>query len=251
MTTEIATPSKSRHGIYGLGDGAYLFVPNEEMWALHEASKPTAICERAGLSRQYHRQVIKRLGQQYPWLNHLMYAPRLLPPTEANGFKFTDEMTAFRNEASIESILAAAPRPKEKVAAAWRSDRAETVTDSLLSHWRRKFSNQKWFDSWLLRGESPPEQITVAPPQLVSRFSAAWDIQAIRRRARVGSESYNRWLKLGRIPSLEWLKWLFGAPAPTAVFVVDVTLQRLRREMGQEAIIAHLKLRAFGNNDVR
>jgi hypothetical protein len=237
------TKDKSRHGIYDLGDGTILFVPCEEMWALHEASKPAAICIRAGLSSQYFYQLIKRLGESHPWLVDFLYTPRCLPPTSAKEFKITEEMQAFRREASIESILAATPRAKDKVDAAWRSDRRETVTDSLLSHWRRvELAGHDWYDPWLLRGEDPPSHVHIAPIQLVRHCSVAWNIQVIRECAEISSETYCRWLKLRLITSLNWLKWLFGAPPPAGSFVVGIVLQALRREMGQEAIIDHLGL---------
>jgi hypothetical protein len=233
-----AVLGKSRFGIYDLGDGRHLFVPNEEMWALHEASKPAAVADRSGLGKTTYRQWVDRFG---PWIINWLYTSPSLPPSESNGFEPTPEMLAFRKQATKQAIREAAPRSKESVESAWRQDRGVHVNDSLVSYWRRNdFKSHLWFDHFLFRGQVPPPNITVATVQQVRRCSIAWDVLAIRNRADISSETYVRWLRLRLVPTLDWLKWLFGAPPPAGSFVVGIPLQNLRREMGQEAIIGHL-----------
>jgi hypothetical protein len=119
----------------------------------------------------------------------------------------------------------------------WRRDRRRHVTDSLLSFWRRQFHEHDWFDRWLLRGEDPPDRVRVATEQEFRRCSRAWDVGAICDRLKIRSDStFVLWLSRGQIPSIEWLKWLFGAPAPAGSFVVTAELRRLRSFMGKKSI---------------
>jgi hypothetical protein len=68
-----------------------------------------------------------------------------------------------------------------------------------------------------------------------------WHVGTVCRLAGIHSASFTWWIgRGGLVRELTWLKWLFGAPPPTGHFVVSTNLQRLRREMGQEAIIRHL-----------
>jgi hypothetical protein len=231
--------ARSRSSIYQVGDG-FLFVPAEEMWNLHEASKPAAILARAGLGRSDFRQWLQKHGAELAlWL----YSYRAGPDT-ADGFEPTDSMVAFRKEATIRAILAAAPRSCEQMQEAWRPDRKAHVTEALLSYWRRMYKSHEWFDRWLLRGAEPPPAVTVVTAQQANRCNRAWDFSTICRRIGVRTDStYVLWLSQGQIPSEGWLKWLFGAPPPPGSFVVDPGLQRLRREMGRKAL-----LRAAGLN---
>jgi hypothetical protein len=48
--------------------------------------------------------------------------------------------------------------------------------------------------------------------------------------------SYGKWLLKGLIPNLRLLKWLFGAPSPIDVFVVPLSLEKLRRESCQKNV---------------
>jgi hypothetical protein len=45
------------------------------------------------------------------------------------------------------------------------------------------------------------------------------------------------WLRRGSIPSLDWLKWLFGDPVPAGAFVVEADMQRLRHQKSRKAIL--------------
>jgi hypothetical protein len=233
----VTRASKPRSGIYPVS-GGFLFVPTEDMWNLHEASKASTIGKRAGLGTKIWYQWKTKYGEGRPWLPEWLYAACPLP-ADAGDFQPTPAMFAFRQEATIRAILSAAPRSK---LAAWRRDSRPHVTEALLSHWRRLYKEYEWFDRWLLRGEDPPPDVRAVTVQEAQRCSAAWDFATFCQRVRIQGDTYVGWLSRGLIPSLGWLKWLFGWPAPAGAFVVGAELQRLRREMGRRAILRALKL---------
>lgn len=91
-----------------------------------------------------------------------------------------------------------------------------------------------WFDPWIVQGIEPPSDVTVVTKNQADRCSKAWDFRAfcqgfVRHR-------YTEWLRNKTIPSLEWLKWLFGEAAPDGSFVIEPPLQRLRPEKSQKGI---------------
>ncbi len=233
----ITQASKPRSGIYPFS-GGFLFVPTEDMWNLHEASKPSAILARSGLRRGHWRGWKTKYGQQWPkfldWL--YTYTFRAAPP---GGVEPTPAMLAFSQEARIRAFLSAAPRSDQ---AAWRRDSRAHVTEALLSHWRGLYEEYEWFDGWLLRGENAPASVRVVTDQEAQRCSRAWDFATICRLAKIDSATYVSWFRRGLIPNLGWLKWLFGWPAPAGAFVVGRELQRLRREMGRKAMLCALGL---------
>jgi hypothetical protein len=232
MPTTLA--SKPRTGIYPI-DGGFLFVPTEDMWNVHEASKPSSVSERAGLGRA--DRWIENHSERWPWLVDWLYWSCEIP-AEADGFEPTDAMLAFRKQATIRAILAGAPRCEERMQEAWRQDYRPHITEALLSYWRRLYKKYDWYDRWLLRGEHAPAGVTAVTAQQARRCSRAWDFATFCRRIGVRSDAtYVLWLSRRQVPNLGWLKWLFGAPAPAGAFVVGSELQRLRHEMGRKAIL--------------
>jgi hypothetical protein len=239
--TELTRATKPHSGIYATDTG-YLFVPTEDMWTVHEASKPSAISARADLGRTWWYQVRREYGPDRHWLDEYFYSACALPADA--GFKPTPTMLAFREEATIRSILAAARRPRKRMQIAWRRDYREQVTEALMSYWRRMYKAYGWFDRWLPRGGDLPAEVTVATVQQIRRCSRAWDFATLCRRIGCRADStYVLWLRRGLIPDLGWLKWLFGAPSPKGSIPVGPALQRLRGEMGRKGI-----LRAAGLN---
>jgi hypothetical protein len=230
---------KSRSSIYAVPEGGYLFVPAEEMWNLHEASKPSAVRARARVSSGAWEGWKRKFGANFPPFVEWLYTAHSTPEEYGLGeFQQTPIMLAFRREATIQAILAATPRSTEQMQTAWRKDRRSHVTDSLLSYWRSKYRKFKWFDPWLLRGESAPDDVKVVTSQEARRCSHAWDFVAICRRAGFHfSSTYRLWLKRRKIPNLDWLKWLFGGPKPTGALVVSEELQRLRTAMSRKGIL--------------
>jgi len=235
--------SKPRSGIYP-ANGGLLFVPTEDMRAVHEASRPTAILARADLGRKEWGLWKTQYEADHPWLSEWLYSSCAMPAGQAaGGFQPTDAMLAFRKEAKISAILAAAIRPPERMQEAWRRDYSPSVTDSLLSYWRRLYKQFDWFDRWLLRGGEPPAEVTVVTSLMARRCSRAWDYAAFCRRIGIHSDgTYVLWIRRKQIPDLDWLKWLFGAAPPAGAFVVSGRLQNLRREMGQKAILKKVGL---------
>ncbi len=233
----ITRASMPRCGIYPF-TGGILFVPTEDMWNIHEASKPSAISVRAGLGRVARYQWVRKYGRDHPWLPEWLRNSCAIP-ADSGGFQPTPAMLAFRQQATIRAILSAVPRAQ----AAWRHDRRPHVTEALLSYWRRVYRKFDWFDSWLLRGEDPSAGVVIITTQQARRCSLAWDFASFCQLAKITSDTYVRWLGQRVIPSLDWLKWLFGGPVPAGTFVVGPELQRLRGQMSRKGI-----LRATGLN---
>jgi len=228
----ITRASRPRSAIYSI-NGKYLFVPTLDMWNVHEASKPSAILARAGMGRTSWFHQKRQYEQDHPGFWDWCYGSRMMP---ANDFRPTESMQAFRKEATIIAILAAATRPQNGIA--WRKDYRVDVGEALLSYWRRMYATYSWFDHWLLRGEDAPPEVTVATAQQIQRCARGWDFATFCKRLGTrANATYVLWLKRKLIPNCAWLKWLYGAPEPTEAFVVSSELQRLRREMGKKAIL--------------
>jgi hypothetical protein len=208
------------------------------MWNVHEASKPSAISARAGLSYTWWYQIRKAHGQDYPWLDDYLYSCCALPSdAEAGGFQPTPEMLAFRKQSTTRAFLAASIRSRKRMQSAWRRDYLRQIPESLLNHWRRLYKAFNWFDRWLLRGEDPPAGVTVVSVLQARRCSHAWDYSTFCQRAGIQVDTYALWLSRRLIPDLGWLKWLFGAPPPLGAFVVGLGLQGLRHEMSRKGIL--------------
>lgn len=225
-TTRASYP---RCGFYRF-DGGLLFVPTEEMWRVHEASKPIAISKRARLGRVVWYQWMRKYGKGRPWL--LGWLRTTCPiPDGTDDFRSTPAMLAFRRQATIRAILLAARRRYRRHG--WRTH----VTEALLSFWRRRYKQFEWFDGWLLRGDDSPTTVVVVTAQQARRCARAWDFATFCRRCGIASDTYVLWMSRRIIPNLDWLKWLFGWPAPEGSFVVGAELQRLRREMSRKGMM--------------
>jgi hypothetical protein len=213
--------------IYPLEGGRFLFVPTTAMRRIHEASRPAAVGLRAELGRMTYRHWMRTLGPVHPWLADWLYTTRKLPPPEANGFKPTAAMEAFRKQSSYSSLISAVKKDYPKL----------KLSDSLIGHWRQLYKSHSWFDRWLLRGEEAPPEVTVVTVDQADRCERAWDFNEFCRRLECEADAtYVQWMKRGLITSVGWLRWLFGWPEPTGSYVVTAGLQRLRSEMGREGI---------------
>src|SRR5262245_6388416 len=260
VATRRTLASRRPPEIYPLPGGGFLFVPTKDQWNVHEASKPAAISARAGLGKDYFRNQVRRYGHDYPWITDYLYAACELPKNgSADGLPM-DSMLAFRGEATIQASLRAARRSNEQLRMQWGKGKREHVSDALLSNWRRQFKQYPWFDRWILRGETPPSNVTVVTVQQSRRASHAWDfatfcadlISAQRKGRRSGrgpgircDGNYVLWLRKKQIPDLRLLKWLFGFRPPEGVYIVSEALQRLRHENGWKGILMELKERGI------
>jgi hypothetical protein len=103
---------------------------------------------------------------------------------------------------------------------------------------RNPLREHEWFFPWFLRGKLPPKNVRVIPEEAVVAARAWWDYPRLCRLARpsVTNGMYVKWLRM--LPSVEWLKWLYGAPPPPGSFVVSAALQKLRTELGEMPICA-------------
>lgn len=213
---------------------------------MHEASKPAAISARAGLGKDYFRNQVRTYVQDYSWIADYLYAARELPKDGSADGLPVDSMLAFRGEATIQAILRAARRSNEQLRMQWGKGKREHVSDALLSNWRRQFKQYPWFDRWILRGETPPSDVTVVTVQQARRASRAWDFSTFCSDLGIHCDgNYVLWLRKKQIPDLRLLKWLFGFRPPEGVYIVSEALQRLRHENGWKGILMELKERGI------
>jgi hypothetical protein len=212
------------------------------MWQVHERGTPLAILRRAGLSETLWWTWKKELGASHPWLFEWLYHRRTLSPQDAGAeFTPTPAMHAFRRESRAKAILRAAHRTAHQVAAESQKHRryGQQVSVRLAVTWLKRYRPQAWFRAWLLCGEAPPSNVTVATLGQIRFCRKAWDFTAHCRSARlVPTTSYCRWIGHRTLPDLGWLKWLFGDLEPDGIFVVSLALQALRRERLQDHVRA-------------
>jgi hypothetical protein len=240
-------PSAFSNWIYPAGNGRLLWVPTPDMWRVHDAATPAAILRRANLHPQNWDSWQRRYFAEHPWLPNWLYNAASL--ADRTALVPTDAMAAFRREAMQESIAAAVARSGETAAGRRHPNRSEHVSSHLIQAWRQTLRARPefraWIDGWFLRGEEPPAAVVVASADQVERCSLAWDYVRLCERVWVWSagelqegithfNTYRRWIQRGVIPDIQWLKWLYGWPAPG--FVVTEPLERLRAERSTPAI---------------
>jgi hypothetical protein len=169
--------SMPRFHIVRVGDKV-LFAPSEEQWGLHEASKPTAVRARAGISDDVWDQW--DLGEDFPKLLDCLYTARSKPADFGLGdFELTSDMVAFRDEATIAACLRAAPRPAKEMESPRRHNLNETISDAVVWGWLQEVEEEfPWVRSWLLRGEDPTSNVKVLTAGEVKRCSASWNFAA-------------------------------------------------------------------------
>jgi hypothetical protein len=237
--SDFVEPKEPLSKIYKDDEGHILgFVPCEDMWIVREKSKPDAVLKRANLSTRTWGHW-KYEHQDKPWLFEWLYLhsdalPKKLSP-EANGFKPTKSMHAFREQSSIAAIADAAERSKDQRKASWQAPYSDHVTKQLIWSWRKKYKDYPWFERWLLRGEDA-DGIHIARLHQIRGAARAWNFAFLCRDAGMDPGTYCDWINSGRIPDLPWLLWLYGGPIPDGAFVVRESLQRLRSEYSKSAI---------------
>jgi hypothetical protein len=235
--------------IVPFGDGETLLVPAEDMWHIHEAAKPQAICERAGVKWDQYILWTKAFGDPLPdW-----FYCRREDPVDANGKYLgrpTQEMNKFRAEARPRSIYRAASKSKDRrVPVRRRKDQnTEEIQESNVNYWLNECKDIVGIDGWLLRGEEL-QNVTIATLDQIRRCKCAWGYTTLCRQTKINTGTYVVWLDGKRvtpksektrplITSLGLLHWLFGADPPEGVFVVGEKLQKLRGEKGRKRIAA-------------
>jgi hypothetical protein len=227
-TSSVFTYKRARPSVYTSAAGT-LLVATADMWRVHEASKPAAVAERAGLSLEVWYSWKNHQGVSTAWLTEWLYGEDA--PADAGGFRPTPAMRAFRGKARITSpggILASALRPE-----------GAAVPGGLLRKWLKHYGKLAWFWRWLLRGEDPPAGVQIATEGQAARMRAWCDYARHCKTAGVKvGDTFTEWLRGGKIPDVGWLLWLFGWPEPAGAFVVSAKLQKLRQERTPTAICA-------------
>jgi hypothetical protein len=214
-----------------------LFVPTEDMWLVHEASKPEAILTRAGLSPRAWEYWETYYADHWPAVRLWLYSWKFAKPKGVENFVPRDGMETFRDHSHVAAVADASIRSEEQRRTSWQPDYAGHVTKQLVWSWQKKHRDLEWFDPWLTRGEDAPAGITIATADQVRRCGKAWDFIGLCGRAGLTADgTYTKWIKAKRIPDPDWLKWLYGAPAPESSFVVGPALQRLRIERSLSSI---------------
>jgi len=99
-----------------------------------------------------------------------------------------------------------------------------------------------WFHNWLLRGEMPGDRVTIVSQTQLAKARRAWDFIGHLLEAKLHPDDLSRWIKHGSIPSVQWLKWLYGFPSPSGVFVITPKLRSLRSEMSTYGICRAAKV---------
>jgi hypothetical protein len=228
-----------------------LLVPPPNMWFVHESSKPTAIASRLGIFRGSFDNWGRIYRDRVPWLPKWLYGEE--PPADADMSLITDGMRAFRAKTQITAIAEETPRPAKEAWVGCRPRKRNHVTVEEIRLWRNQcreaYPDQGWIDDWLLRGQEPPQGITVITPDQARRCAKAWDYVGLCQSAEIGSYLNNYYVWLTRPPKtvpdgddrLAWLKWLYSnssyrrAPA----YIVTPELQDYRRRcsmMGTAAL---------------
>lgn len=226
---------RENNSIYESDTGT-LFVPTEDMWSVHEAAKPSTIAVRAGFRDDTLGRWQRAHGTTLvDWLLRRGEQPSGIQPTEA--------MLAFRKESSLLAITQAARRPSRlPLDGRKRGGRSYLghVSVRLVNSWREKYRDVAWFEDWLLRGGPAPAEITIATRGVISKCRTAWDyVEHCRKSDTAAGNCYvTQWLGRRIIPSVDWLKWLYGGPVPDGFLVVDEDLERLKKEKTREAIFA-------------
>jgi hypothetical protein len=222
-----------------------LFVPHEDMRLVHEASTPTEVARRAGLSPRIYQHWRWTHGTSHPWLLRWIYGDDC--PVDGKDFPFSSEMHKFRNAAQVKSIAAASVRKPDFLWVSSQPRREKTVPTDMIHYWlrdyRQKYRGQDWFEGWLLRGEDPPPHITIPKMEEVRRCARAWDYVSLARAARMRRASdYELWFRRATIPVGQdrsaWLLWLYSSKGyrRAPAFVVVPKLQAYRRRGSAKAI---------------
>jgi hypothetical protein len=220
-------------------EGSLFFVLTEEMWRVHDASKIEAIIFSARLKRTVLKQWKKRYGDRWEEVRLWIYKPWTLPGELDRHFpeglgKPTKGLLACRRKARPTSIGQATEPP---------------VPHRTIYTWLENRKNLKWYEGWLVRGEDPPPNVTLATQEQIRQAREVWDYVGHCQNAEISPrDSYCQWIIDGRIPNLDWLHWLFGAPPPKGVYVVPLTLQDLQEQGRPDAICkaTGLRLTTFG-----
>src|SRR5262249_49641119 len=205
------------------------------MWDVHDASKPASVTARARIRPRLWEYWKTQYGQSHLWLFDWLYSYRDKLPDDATKFRvISDEMRAFRKEASISAITRSALRTN----IAGTSRRGRHVSDEMIPYWLKKHQQLSWFKNWLLRGEKPPHNVTIPTKDQIARCRKAWDYIGLCADVNIAEVTYRTWLDLGLIPDIGWLKWLYGAPPPAGSFVVGDALQTLKAALSLRGVCA-------------
>jgi hypothetical protein len=153
-----------------------LFVPNEDQWKVCEASKPSVICKKAGLGKDWFTNQVREYSNDFPQIEDYLYNRCELPKEgSAGGYEPTPAPLEFRKRATIQKILRRAKRSNEQLQSQRGRRKCEYVTDALLSKLRREFQSYSWYDRWQLQGEKPPGNVMVVTARQARLASQAWD----------------------------------------------------------------------------
>jgi len=251
---ELASSERNKKGIcdyviYRKGENV-LFVPCETMLLAHEESTERAVARRAGLKRTVVSHWRVR-NPDMPWLMDYLYNADLPEDVlvKAVAERNRKAWLLFRKESQVESIVRAVRLRVSQEANARRKlglgkggltkNLESSRVRAWLRSWRKEHASKYPefdFPKWLLRGQDPPPNVTVATRLMIRRCTLAWDYVAHCEQAGFGFEHYLRSLRKGLIPDLRWLNWLYGARGPAGVFVVTRDLQKLRSETTQATL---------------
>ncbi len=222
---------RPRASVYHFDGDKVLFVPQEDMWLVHEASKPTSIARRAGLCKDIWYSWKTEFSHLWAWLPDWLYGAKM-PDDAPRTFRPPRGMSAFREHALVKG--------KDGIAAAAKRPDGSSVHDQAVRTWRDKYGPVlQWFPGWLVRGEDPPANVTVATAECVARCRRAFDYAAHCREAGLKQgDNYTEWIRKGQAPGLAWRWWLFSGKRPEGVFIILPALRRFKAERSARGICA-------------
>ena len=200
--SSVARRQHAHSGCYKDGQGRVLFVPSSGMLRVHKASKA---CKSKMRPDRRHEKTPS--GRHYA-----------------------------RNGPSIRDLAEKAEWTAEDKAASPQGLGGHVNDKNIFDWLNRRFPDQSWLRGFLLEGEKPPSNVTVAKYSQICRGRIAFDyISHCEGAGLAPDKTYLRWLDV-QIQDLGMLKWLFGGTPPAGTLVIDNKIQQLKKQSTDQAI---------------
>lgn len=213
----------------------WVFLPTKGMRLNHEASRPSAICDRAGLdfTRTWKRwrELFERPG--FEWLRpYLFGAPRPAEPVKRK--LIAPEMIRFRREGNRRAVSDSAKKNGDRIACGYQDVGRQIGLAAKVGT-----SEHAFIGDWVFRGGTGfDDSLDALPVRVVRPAEAAALLNGFDYVAIEGSsgdlnkrQSYREYLarKPESIPLATWVHFLFTAVEPPGWFVLTKVHHEVRR----------------------